>query len=51
MANPRKFAEKIALMNQKEAEQNAAYQQIMADVTPITRVSRIRTRVGTQLGR
>ncbi|CAB3377944.1 Hypothetical predicted protein [Cloeon dipterum] len=39
MANPRKFSEKIALMNQREAEQNAAYQQVMASVTPITRAT------------
>ena len=32
MANPRKFSEKIALHNQKQAEETAAFEQIMREV-------------------
>lgn len=32
MANPRKFSEKIALLNQKEAEGNAEFERIMREV-------------------
>lgn len=39
MANPRKFSEKIALHNQKQAEGNAAFDAIMREVTETTRVS------------
>ena len=35
MTAPRKFAEKIALLNQKEAEQNAAFKNIMDEVNSI----------------
>ena len=37
-ANPRKFSEKIALQQQKQAEGTAAYEQIMREVTATTRV-------------
>jgi CREB-regulated transcription coactivator 1 len=30
--NPRKFSEKIALHNQKQAEETAAFEQIMKEV-------------------
>lgn len=39
MANPRKFSEKIALHNQKQAEETAAFEQIMREVIGATRVS------------
>ena len=32
MANPRKFSEKIALHNQKQAEETAAFEAIMREV-------------------
>ena len=31
-SNPRKFSEKIALLNQKQAEETAAFEQIMKEV-------------------
>lgn len=31
MANPRKFSEKIALHNQKQAEETAAFERIMQE--------------------
>ncbi|RWS29281.1 CREB-regulated transcription coactivator 1-like protein [Leptotrombidium deliense] len=37
MANPRKFSEKIALHNQKQAEETAAFEQIMREVNSATR--------------
>ncbi|XP_013395514.1 CREB-regulated transcription coactivator 1-like [Lingula anatina] len=37
MANPRKFSEKIALHNQKQAEETAAFEAIMREVTGATR--------------
>ncbi|XP_067123659.1 CREB-regulated transcription coactivator 1 isoform X2 [Centruroides vittatus] len=37
MANPRKFSEKIALHNQKQAEETAAFEQIMREVIGATR--------------
>lgn len=40
MANPRKFSEKIALHNQKQAEETAAFEQIMKEVIGATRVSK-----------
>ena len=40
MANPRKFSEKIALHNQKQAEETAAFEAIIRDVNAATRVSR-----------
>ncbi|XP_078658214.1 CREB-regulated transcription coactivator 1-like isoform X8 [Branchiostoma floridae x Branchiostoma belcheri] len=39
MANPRKFSEKIALHNQKQAEETAAFEQIMKEVSGATRAS------------
>ena len=39
MANPRKFSEKIALHNQKQAEETAAFEAIIRDVSAATRVS------------
>lgn len=36
MANPRKFSEKIALHNQKQAEETAAFEQIMREVSDVT---------------
>jgi len=38
MANPRKFSEKIAIQRQKQAEETAAFEQIMRDVIKATRV-------------
>ena len=37
MANPRKFSEKIALHNQKQAEETAAFEEIMREVMGATR--------------
>ncbi|XP_025077345.1 CREB-regulated transcription coactivator 1-like isoform X2 [Pomacea canaliculata] len=37
MANPRKFSEKIALHNQKQAEETAAFEAIMKEVNNATR--------------
>lgn len=39
VANPRKFSEKIALHTQRQAEETAAFQEVMMDITS-TRVSR-----------
>lgn len=36
MANPRKFSEKIALLNQKQAADDAAFAQIMREVSDAT---------------
>jgi len=38
-ANPRKFSEKIALMRAKEAEADAAFHQILNEVSGITKTS------------
>jgi hypothetical protein len=38
MANPRKFSEKIALLNQKEAEGNAEFERIMREVSEVSKV-------------
>ena len=38
MANPRKFSEKIALHNQKQAEETAAFEAILHEVSATTRV-------------
>uniref|UniRef100_A0A3B3UNB7 Transducer of regulated CREB activity N-terminal domain-containing protein n=1 Tax=Poecilia latipinna TaxID=48699 RepID=A0A3B3UNB7_9TELE len=35
--NPRKFSEKIALHNQKQAEETAAFEEVMKDLS-ITRL-------------
>lgn len=36
MANPRKFSEKIALHTQKQAEETAAFEKIMREVSDAT---------------
>lgn len=36
MANPRKFSEKIALHNHRQAEETAAFEQIMKEVNEVT---------------
>ncbi|XP_014221570.1 CREB-regulated transcription coactivator 1-like isoform X2 [Trichogramma pretiosum] len=36
MANPRKFSEKIALLNQKQAEETARFEAIMREVSDVT---------------
>lgn len=36
MANPRKFSEKIAMHNQKQAEETARFEQIMKEVSDAT---------------
>lgn len=40
MANPRKFSDKIALHKQKEAQERAAFEAIMREVSDYT--SRVR---------
>lgn len=40
-SNPRKFSEKIALHNQKQAEETRAFDELMTDLT-VSRVSRRR---------
>ncbi|KAK3922508.1 CREB-regulated transcription coactivator 1 [Frankliniella fusca] len=40
MTSPRKFAEKIALHNQKQAEGTAEFEQVMRDVHKATKVRR-----------
>lgn len=42
-SNPRKFSEKIALHTQRQAEETAAFQEVMMDITS-TRVSPRRSR-------
>lgn len=37
-SNPRKFSEKIALHNQKQAEETRAFEQLMTDLT-VSRVN------------
>ncbi|XP_057323977.1 CREB-regulated transcription coactivator 1-like isoform X5 [Microplitis mediator] len=47
MANPRKFSEKIALLNQKQAEETAAFEAIMREVSDVTsRVASASSSVG-----
>ncbi|XP_018339010.1 PREDICTED: CREB-regulated transcription coactivator 1-like isoform X6 [Trachymyrmex septentrionalis] len=47
MANPRKFSEKIALLNQKEAQDSAAFEAIMKEVSNVTsRVASASSSVG-----
>lgn len=36
MANPRKFSEKIALHTYRQAEETAAFEQIMKEVNEVT---------------
>ena len=45
MANPRKFSEKIALHNQKQAEETAAFEAILREVSATTRVGPARSHV------
>lgn len=40
--NPRKFSEKIALHNQKQAEETAAFEEVMKDLC-LTRAARVTT--------
>ena len=40
--NPRKFSEKIALHNQKQAEETAAFEEVMKDLS-ISRAARVTT--------
>lgn len=48
MANPRKFSEKIALHNQKQAEETAAFEKIMREVSDATnKVCRLFTRAAS----
>lgn len=42
--SPRKFSEKIALHQQKQAEGNAAFNEIMNDVSYFTKVSQYQPR-------
>lgn len=37
-ANPRKFSEKIAIMERKQNEENRQFEEIMSNVRNITRV-------------
>ncbi|XP_033213367.1 CREB-regulated transcription coactivator 1-like isoform X2 [Belonocnema kinseyi] len=47
MSNPRKFSEKIALLNQKQAEETAAFEAIMREVSDVTcRVASASSSVG-----
>lgn len=43
MANPRKFSEKIALLNQKEAEGNAEFERIMREVSEVSSKVRVQS--------
>lgn len=48
MANPRKFSEKIALHHQKQAEETAAFEKIMREVSDATqKVCRLFTQAVT----
>uniref|UniRef100_A0A3P9PLK4 Transducer of regulated CREB activity N-terminal domain-containing protein n=1 Tax=Poecilia reticulata TaxID=8081 RepID=A0A3P9PLK4_POERE len=47
--NPRKFSEKIALHNQKQAEETAAFEEVMKDLN-ITRAARVRPPTPSQAG-
>uniref|UniRef100_A0A3B4AWI7 Uncharacterized protein n=1 Tax=Periophthalmus magnuspinnatus TaxID=409849 RepID=A0A3B4AWI7_9GOBI len=47
--NPRKFSEKIALHNQKQAEETAAFEEVMKDLS-ITRQARLQKAQYLQLG-
>lgn len=43
-SNPRKFSEKIALHNQKQAEETRAFEQLMTDLN-VSRVNTLRSGV------
>ncbi|XP_038627901.1 CREB-regulated transcription coactivator 1 isoform X2 [Tachyglossus aculeatus] len=47
--NPRKFSEKIALHNQKQAEETAAFEEVMKDLS-LTRAARLQKTQYLQLG-
>ncbi|KAI0234519.1 CREB-regulated transcription coactivator 1 [Lamellibrachia satsuma] len=49
MANPRKFSEKIALHNQKQAEETAAFEAILREVSVTTRTAVIHKQQHLQL--
>lgn len=51
MATPRKFSEKIALHNQKQAEETAAFEAIIKEVNSATRVTVSGSRVVACRGR
>jgi len=38
MANPRKFSEKIALHNKKQAEETAAFEAVLREISATTQV-------------
>lgn len=45
MANPRKFSEKIAMHNQRQAEETAEFERIMREVSDATsRVSNLKSK-------
>lgn len=46
--NPRKFSEKIALHNQKQAEETAAFEEVMKDLN-ITRAARVKNFISSLL--
>lgn len=48
--NPRKFSEKIALHTQKQAEETAAFEEVMKDLS-ITRAARVRAELRLPTGR
>ncbi|GLH07005.1 CREB-regulated transcription coactivator 1, partial [Gryllus bimaculatus] len=51
MANPRKFSEKIALHTQKQAEETAAFEKIMREVSDATsRVPKQHLHINQSLG-
>ena len=49
MANPRKFSEKIALHNKKQAEETAAFEAVLREVSATTQVG-VTFSVGRQSG-
>jgi len=49
MANPRKFSEKIALHNKKQAEETAAFEAVLREVSATTQVC-LMLSIGNQSG-
>jgi len=49
MANPRKFSEKIALHNKKQAEETAEFEAVLREVSATTQVC-LTLIVGSQFG-
>lgn len=45
-SNPRKFSEKIALQKQRQAEETAAFEEVMMDIGS----TRVRGRAGSESG-